>query len=259
MFTLPACILMSLLSPNAFRAQFATPPMHRDGVVVADHVSSPVHIAALCRDCVAAAQNISGGVQQAALCRDRVAVAADVCGKVRYGASCRDGVAVAKEAGGQVEDRPRACGGGGVRTDDESRAEQPVGVGLRSVADGEGATQQRAGASGLLPIPKIDAQVAFAVGANPNPALANNPLVTAPATRAPAILRGEFTMLSAIICCSNHDKNASIPLVAVPRYYATFPPWSGYQPGGGNGAVMVFPTWSVASDTSGAAQLAAPS
>ena len=47
--------------------------------------------------------------------------------------------------------------------------------------------------SALMPIPKIDAQVAFAVGANPNPALANNPLVTAQATRAPAILRGEFT------------------------------------------------------------------
>ena len=71
--------------------------------------------------------------------------------------------------------------------------------------------------SALLPIPKIDAQVAFAVGANPNPALANNPLATAPATRAPAILRGEFTMLSAINCCSNHVKNASIPLVAVRR------------------------------------------
>ena len=112
--------------------------------------------------------------------------------------------------------------------------------------------------SGLPPRPKIDAQVAFAVGANPNPALANNPLAAAPATRAPAILRGEFTMLSAIIFCSNHVKNASIPLVARPRYYVTFPPWSGYQPGGGNGAVMVFPTWSVASDTSGAAQLAAP-
>jgi hypothetical protein len=75
--------------------------------------------------------------------------------------------------------------------------------------------------SGLLPIPKTDAQVAFAVGANPNPALANNPLVTAPATRAPAILRGEFTLLSATIYCSIHDENASIPLVAAPRYYTT--------------------------------------
>ena len=28
-------------------------------------------------------------------------------------------------------------------------------------------------------------------------------------------------MLSAINCCSNHVKNASIPLVARPRYYAT--------------------------------------
>src|SRR6478672_3086170 len=55
------------------------------------------------------------------------------------------------------------------------------------------------------PMPKIDAQVAFAVGADPNPALTNNPLATAPATRAPVILRCEFTMLTAIICCSNHD------------------------------------------------------
>ena len=65
--------------------------------------------------------------------------------------------------------------------------------------------------------PKIDTQVAFAVGADPNPALANIPLVTAPATRAPAILRGEFTMLSAMIFCSIHDKNASMPLVTVPQ------------------------------------------
>ena len=54
--------------------------------------------------------------------------------------------------------------------------------------------------SAAPPIPKNDAQVAFAVGANPNPALATNALVTAPATRPPAILRGEFTMLRAIIC-----------------------------------------------------------
>ena len=70
--------------------------------------------------------------------------------------------------------------------------------------------------------PKIDPQVAFAVGAAPNPALANNPLATAPATREPAILRGEFTMLSAMIFCSIHDKNGSVTLVAAPRYYATF-------------------------------------
>ena len=29
-------------------------------------------------------------------------------------------------------------------------------------------------------------------------------------------MRDEFTMLSAFICCSNHDKNASIPLVKYP-------------------------------------------
>ena len=75
--------------------------------------------------------------------------------------------------------------------------------------------------SALLPIPKNDAQVAFAVGADPNPALANNPLAMAPATRAPVILRGEFTLLSAINCCSIHDKNASIPLVTMSRLTLT--------------------------------------
>ena len=50
---------------------------------------------------------------------------------------------------------------------------------------------------------------------------ANNPLAMAPATMAPAILRGEFTMLSAINCCSIHDKNASIPLVTMSRFTLT--------------------------------------
>jgi hypothetical protein len=51
--------------------------------------------------------------------------------------------------------------------------------------------------SALLPIPKNDAQVAFAVGANP--VAANNPLVTVAATRAPVILRGEWTLLVVVI------------------------------------------------------------
>jgi hypothetical protein len=67
--------------------------------------------------------------------------------------------------------------------------------------------------SALLPIPKNDAHVAFAVGADPNSALANKPLAKAPATRAPVILRDELTMLGAFICCSNHDGNASTPPV----------------------------------------------
>jgi hypothetical protein len=48
--------------------------------------------------------------------------------------------------------------------------------------------------------PKIDPHVAFAAGADPNPALANNPLAIALATSAPAILRCEFTLLTGTIC-----------------------------------------------------------
>ena len=138
--------------------------------------------------------------------------------KFAYGAICRDGVAVAKEAGGQVEDRPRACGGGGVRPTTKAAPNNPSAWASAPSPIAMATLNNVLVQSALLPIPKNDAQVAFAVGADPNPALANNPLATAPATRAPAILRGEFTMLSAINCCSNHDKNASIPLVTMSRY-----------------------------------------
>jgi hypothetical protein len=53
--------------------------------------------------------------------------------------------------------------------------------------------------SALLPIPKDDAHVAFAVGADPKPTLANNQLATAPATSMPGILRDGLTMLGASI------------------------------------------------------------
>ncbi|MUL49665.1 hypothetical protein FZI85_23795 [Mycobacterium sp. CBMA293] len=53
--------------------------------------------------------------------------------------------------------------------------------------------------SALLPIPKNDAQVAFAVGADANPALPNTPPATAPATRALVILERDCSILSATI------------------------------------------------------------
>ena len=102
------------------------------------------------RDGIVAAQNVGGGVPQTALCRNVVVAAANVCGPIRYGALRRDDVAVAKEAGGKVQDGPRGCSGGRVHTDDDSRAEQPVGVSDRSVADGDGDTEQRAGAVGAV-------------------------------------------------------------------------------------------------------------
>src|SRR4051794_3237387 len=75
--------------------------------------------------------------------------------------------------------------------------------------------------STLFPMPKKDAHVAFAVGANPNAAVAHRPLVTAPATRAPASLRGEFAALGAIICCSIQDMVTSTPLATVSRLART--------------------------------------
>ena len=53
--------------------------------------------------------------------------------------------------------------------------------------------------SGLLPIPKTDAQVAFAVGAEPKPAPANNTACHGARDEGAGILRDEFTLLNAIM------------------------------------------------------------
>ena len=84
-----------LPSPNAVRAQFATPPITVMVLSLPNTFGPSSHSRPL-SECVAAAQNISRGVHQAALRRDYVAAAADVCGKVRYGAFCRDVIASPK-------------------------------------------------------------------------------------------------------------------------------------------------------------------
>jgi hypothetical protein len=61
--------------------------------------------------------------------------------------------------------------------------------------------------SALLPIPKNDAHVAFAAGADPNPALAKSPPANAPATSAPDIFRFVFTILGAIMWYPNPEEN----------------------------------------------------
>jgi hypothetical protein len=54
--------------------------------------------------------------------------------------------------------------------------------------------------SALLPIPNIDTHDALAGGADPSPALANNPPATTPATSAPVAVRRESTVFVLCIC-----------------------------------------------------------
>ena len=107
------------------------------------------------------------------MCRNGVVVAADVCGPVRYGAFCRDGVAVAKEAGGQVEDRPRAVVAEEFVPTTKAAPNTPSAWAAAPSPIATATLNNVLVQSALLPIPKKDAQVAFAVGADPNPALAN--------------------------------------------------------------------------------------
>jgi len=59
--------------------------------------------------------------------------------------------------------------------------------------------------SGLLPIPKIDTQLALADGVDPKPALANNPVATAPATNAPVTLRRESMVLVVVMILTHPE------------------------------------------------------
>jgi len=60
--------------------------------------------------------------------------------------------------------------------------------------------------SGLLLIPKIDTQLALAGGADPKPALANNPVATAPATNAPVTLRRESMVLVVVMILTHPER-----------------------------------------------------
>ena len=206
-------------SPNAFEAQLTT--LYRAGRCCCCRARfEPVHITALRRDGIAAAHDVGGGVPQSSLGSvGPLSLPPMFVAQFAMGPCAATTGGLRQRRWWQSSRQPRRCGGRRVGTDDDSRAEQPVGGGDRSITDGDGDTEQRAGEEvrGWLPIPKNDAHVADSP-LGPSPIL-RLPIIRLPARERPGrrALANKFTMVSAVMCCSIHDKNASIPLMTMPH------------------------------------------